>query len=103
MAGNLLETLSQRFPIPIAPEHEQAVLADAIREGLELLDSVIQLRAESESALTQLDQSILAKAFRGELVPQDPRDEPASELLARIRTTRESTDTKMKPTRRKRS
>jgi len=42
--------------------------------------------AESESSLTQLDQSILAKAFRGELVPQDPRDEPASELLARIRT-----------------
>lgn len=33
--------------------------------------------------MTQLDQSILAKAFRGESVPQDPRDEPASELLAR--------------------
>jgi hypothetical protein len=46
------------------------------------------------SSLTQLDQSILARAFRGELVPQDPRDEPASELLARIRTTREATDTK---------
>jgi type I restriction enzyme S subunit len=46
--------------------------------------------ASMESSLTQLDQSILSKAFRGELVPQDPRDEPASELLARIRTTRES-------------
>lgn len=33
---------------------------------------------------------ILAKAFRGELVPQDPRDEPASKLLARIRSTRGS-------------
>lgn len=32
-------------------------------------------------------QSILGRAFRGELVPQDSRDEPASELLARIRTT----------------
>ena len=42
------------------------------------------------SKLSQLDQSILAKAFRGELVPQDPRDEPASELLARIRTTRDA-------------
>ncbi len=30
-------------------------------------------------------QSILAKAFRGELVPQDPNDEPASELLNRIK------------------
>jgi type I restriction enzyme, S subunit len=35
--------------------------------------------------LDQLDQSILAKAFRGELVPQDPSDEPASALLERIR------------------
>src|SRR5262249_10250035 len=38
--------------------------------------------------LDQLDQSILTKAFRGELVPQDPNDEPASALLARIREQR---------------
>jgi type I restriction enzyme S subunit len=37
-----------------------------------------------------LDQSILAKAFRGELVPQDPNDEPASVLLQRIRAEREA-------------
>jgi type I restriction enzyme S subunit len=36
----------------------------------------------------KLDQSILAKAFRGELVPQDPNDEPASVLLERIRAER---------------
>ena len=40
--------------------------------------------------LEKLDQSILSKAFRGELVPQDLSDEPASELLARIRATRET-------------
>jgi type I restriction enzyme S subunit len=39
--------------------------------------------------LDQLDQSILAKAFRGELVPQDPNDEPAAVLLDRIRAERE--------------
>jgi type I restriction enzyme S subunit len=38
--------------------------------------------------LPHLDQAILAKAFRGELVPQDPRDEPASEVLARSRVVR---------------
>jgi type I restriction enzyme S subunit len=32
-----------------------------------------------------MNESILAKAFRGELVPQDPNDEPASALLARIK------------------
>ena len=41
-----------------------------------------------QSALTQLDQSILAKAFRGKVVPQDPNDEPASKLLTRIKMKR---------------
>jgi hypothetical protein len=40
------------------------------------------------NALDYLDQAILAKAFRGELVPQDPNDEPASVLLDRIRGQR---------------
>ena len=43
---------------------------------------------EADVALGQLDQTILAKAFRGELVPQDPNDEPASALLERIRAYR---------------
>ncbi len=43
----------------------------------------------SISQLDQFDRSVLAKAFRGELVPQDPNDEPASVLLERIRAERE--------------
>jgi len=42
----------------------------------------------------KLTQSILAKAFRGELVPQDPNDEPASALLERIRVVRAATERK---------
>ena len=38
--------------------------------------------------MDHLDQAVLAKAFRGELVPQDPNDEPASVLLERIRAVR---------------
>jgi type I restriction enzyme S subunit len=54
------------------------------------LDRVSGLaQARSAAALLdRLDQAILAKAFRGELVPQDPNDEPASALLERIRAAR---------------
>jgi type I restriction enzyme, S subunit len=64
------------------------------------LDQGWSPRCESEPAskpddwaqlIEHLDQAILAKAFRGELVPQDPNDEPASVLLERIRTSREAT------------
>ncbi|MFH1301113.1 MAG: hypothetical protein ABIK07_08625, partial [Planctomycetota bacterium] len=48
------------------------------------IDEVETTTGSLEMWQTQLDQSILAKAFRGELVPQDPNDEPASVLLERI-------------------
>lgn len=52
-----------------------------------------RLKAEAAKALKllgHLDQRILAKAFAGDLVPQDPSDEPAETLLARIREVRAS-------------
>lgn len=58
----------------------------------------VSLETEAQRALTLLDRlesSLLAKAFRGELVPQDPNDEPASVLLDRIRAER-AADTKPK-------
>ncbi|MBI1311306.1 hypothetical protein GC176_08360 [bacterium] len=88
--------------VPIAPMSEQTEIARRINLSAESYADIVDAVAESESSLTQLDQSILAKAFRGELVPQDPRDEPASELLARIRTTRAATAANASPRRRKR-
>jgi type I restriction enzyme S subunit len=55
------------------------------------LAEIDRLAAEAAAArklLGRLDQSVLAKAFRGELVPQDPADEPAAILLDRIRAER---------------
>jgi type I restriction enzyme S subunit len=49
----------------------------------------------ARAQVEKLTPSLLAKAFRGELVPQDPNDEPASELLARIAAAR-STDKQVK-------
>ena len=48
---------------------------------------------DAQKLISILDRSILAKAFRGELVPQDPNDEPAAVLLERIRAEREQTST----------
>ena len=72
-----------------------------VKKAFESVSEVESGLASMESSLTQLDQSILSKAFRGELVPQDPRDEPASELLARIRTTRDKLEAEKKATKKK--
>lgn len=51
------------------------------------------------TGLSTLTQSVLAKAFRGELVPQDPADEPASVLLERIHAERAAAGSGRKGTR----
>lgn len=82
--------------LPLPPIEEQAAIVEKLARAWEVADQVATVWTESDSALTQLDQSILAKAFRGELVPQDPSDEPASVLLERIREARESKPQKQK-------
>lgn len=64
---------------------------EIVRRCEQLFAFAEQLEAKVASAKSRIDlltQSILAKAFRGELVPQDPNDEPASVLLERIKTQR---------------
>lgn len=76
------------FPVPFPPEPEQDAIVSLIDEAFEEVDRIEAALASASSSLPVLNQSILAKAFRGELVPQDPNDEPASELLARIKAER---------------
>lgn len=78
-----------RLPVPIAPEPEVQALVAKL-EAMELSQAVLrQAYAGLVGSVPSLNQSILAKAFRGELVPQDPNDEPASVLLERIRQERD--------------
>lgn len=78
----------KRFLVPVAPLDEQSRLLALIESCLATPEGCGQMATDYEQQLDQLDQSILAKAFRGELVPQDPSDEPASVLLAQIREQR---------------
>jgi len=53
-----------------------------------LADQLEARYAKAKAHVDKLTQSILAKAFRGELVPQDPNDEPVSVLLQLIRNAK---------------
>jgi len=65
-----------------------------------IADGIEERYNKARTYVDKLTQSILAKAFRGELVPQDPNDEPASELLKRIKEKKAKTETKAKSTKR---
>ncbi|CAN5653023.1 restriction endonuclease subunit S [soil metagenome] len=82
--------------IPLPPLEEQRRIVAKVEERLSVIDAMRTSieRAERRSAV--LRRSILERAFRGELVPQDPSDEPASVLLDRIHAARSSA----RPTRR---
>lgn len=78
------------IPVPLCHPDEQALIVKAVRQAL---DGASRIGEEIERALRRADvlrQSILKRAFSGQLVPQDPNDEPASALLERIRAEKAS-------------
>ena len=83
--------------IPEMPE--QAEIVRRIDALFDLAAHVEKQHATVASNISQVVPSLLAKAFRGELVPQDRADEPASELLARIRNRPAAPNTSGKPKR----
>ena len=79
----------QSLIVPLCSLSEQEVVVERLSTSLSAIDAI---EAEIDSQLLKADalrQSILKKAFSGQLVAQDPRDEPASILLDRIRAERE--------------
>lgn len=84
ISANDIETVL----MPMPPLEEQREIVVQIAGALRALSGVSQAIQDASKRLGALNQAILAKAFRGELVPQDPNDEPASVLLARIKGER---------------
>jgi type I restriction enzyme S subunit len=74
------------FPIPAI--EEQTEIVRLVEQHFALADTLEKNLKNAKQRVDNLTQSILAKAFRGELVPQDPNDEPAEQLLARIKKAR---------------
>ena len=96
--NNINSDETKKLNIPIPPLQEQKEIVRRIESLFKLADNIEQQYQQASNNLETLNQSILAKAFRGELVPQDPNDEPASILLERIREEREKATAKKSKT-----
>ncbi len=85
--GNAVQRLNvehvRQLVLPLPPLDEQAEICAVIQAALARL-AHLEL-GPLFSRLESLDASVLARAFRGELVPQDPDDEPAASALERVR------------------
>ncbi|WP_426994703.1 restriction endonuclease subunit S [Methylomonas sp. CM2] len=79
----------RQFEICIPPIRVQKEIVRRVESLFAQADAVEKQYLAAKQRLDRLSQSLLAKAFRGELVPQDPTDEPAAELLKRIQAERQ--------------
>lgn len=94
--GNVGVEGVMRGPIPFAPYQEMKVILRQLEDLTKYTENIETISIKEIRNLSQLDQSILSKAFRGELVPQDPNDEPASVLLERIKQEKTSLESRKK-------
>lgn len=94
VTGSAQPKLTQRalagIGVVVPPPSERAKIVRRIESAFAKIDRLAKEAKRALELVGRLDEAILAKAFRGELVPQDENDEPAEHLLARIRAEREA-------------
>jgi type I restriction enzyme, S subunit len=94
------DILTTPLPLPVLTEQQEIVRL--IEKAFLWIDRLTTETTNARKLIDHLDQAILAKAFRGELLPHDPNDEPASVFLERIRAAREvQASSKRKPIKKK--
>ncbi len=92
--GKIMSQTTRNF-VPITAQYklflaiphpmEQQEIVRQVEALFKQADEIEKQVATATQSAERITQSILAKAFRGELVPQDPNDEPASVLLEKIK------------------
>ncbi|GAB7221103.1 type I restriction-modification system specificity subunit [Vibrio owensii] len=85
------KTIGQ-YVIPTPPIEEQKEIVRLVDQYFAFADTIEAQVKKAQARVDNLTQSILAKAFRGELVPQHPNDEPADKLLERITEARKEAE-----------
>lgn len=79
----------KNLPISVPSLEEQKEIVKRVKALFKKADEIEERYKKAKAYVDKLTQSILAKAFRGELVPQDPSDEPAEKLLERVKAEKE--------------
>jgi len=79
------------FKIPVPPLIEQERIILQLQHWFTLIDQIEQGKVDLQTTIKQTKSKILDLAIHGKLMPQDPNDEPASELLKRINPKAEIT------------
>jgi len=99
---NIGQDRIRQIVTPICRNEEILEITKTLDYCFTQIDKIIQTIDLSLKQAETLRQAILKKAFSGKLVPQDPNDEPASELLKRIKAERGKAVKEKKPVRRRR-
>ena len=88
---NISLTQSQNMRVPLPPLSEQKRIIAELEYCFDLISTIEQSQSDLQDTIKQAKSKILDLAIHGKLVPQDPNDEPASELLKRINPEAEIT------------
>ena len=88
---NVNGTILGNLHVPIPPIHEQFRIVSELSKWMGIIDIIENSQTDLQALIKQTKSKILDLAIHGKLVPQDPNDEPASELLKRINPKAEIT------------
>ena len=89
--GNIGSDNTLNLDIALPPIEEQKRIVIEVDKCFKLIDTIEQNQTDLKTAIEQTKSKVLDLAIHGKLVPQDPNDEPASELLKRINPNAEIT------------